>query len=74
MNLIDDWQALAPKLWSIRLALLASGLGVLEITLPLFQSFVPPMYFGVASVLVGLASAFARIVAQPQARADVAQE
>jgi len=71
MNLIDDWQALAPKLWSVRLALLAAAFGAIEVALPLFQTVIPPMWFGVASVLVGIGSAFARIVAQPKARESV---
>jgi len=74
MNLIYNWKALAPKLWSIRLALLAAGLGVVEMTLPLFQSFFPPLWFGGASVLIGFASAFARIVAQPKAHIEAEQQ
>lgn len=64
MNLIEDWQSLWHKLWSVRLALLSALLGVLELTLPHFQSFIPPMWFGVLSVIVGVAAAVARLVQQ----------
>ena len=65
MTLIDDWKQKFPKLWSVRLALLSALLGVAELTLPLFQSFIPPMTFAVLSVSASLAAAIARIVAQP---------
>lgn len=68
MTLIDDWKQKFPKLWSVRLALLSALLGVAELTLPLFQSFIPPMTFAVLSVAASLAAAIARIVAQPALR------
>jgi len=74
VNLIDDWQALAPRLWSIRLALLAAALGAMEVALPLFQTVIPPMWFGVASVVVGIGSAIARLIAQPRAREEAKTE
>lgn len=65
MKLIDDWKQKFPKLWSVRLALLSALLGVAEMTLPLFQTFVPPMTFALLSVAASLSAAVARIVAQP---------
>jgi uncharacterized membrane protein HdeD (DUF308 family) len=65
MKLIDGWKAKFPKLWSVRLAILSAILGVAELTLPLFQTFIPPMTFAVLSVVASLAAAVARIVAQP---------
>lgn len=64
MPLIDDWRRLAPRLWSIRLAIFSAVLGVAELGLPLFQSFIPPKVFGVLSILTALAAAGARLVKQ----------
>jgi len=64
MKLIDDWRALAPRLWSIRLAIFSALLGVAELGLPLFHDFIPPKVFGTLSVLVALAAAGARLVKQ----------
>lgn len=63
-SLIDDWRRLAPRLWSIRLAILSAGLGVVELGLPLFQDFIPAKLFGVLSIATALAAAFARLVPQ----------
>jgi len=66
MKLIEGWKELAPKLWSVRLALLSAVLGVVEITLPLWQGLVPPLVFASLSTLAAVAAAVARIVAQPE--------
>ena len=65
MRLIDGWKQKFPKLWSVRLTLLAPLLGVAELTLPLFQTFIPTMTFAIMSVIASLAAAVARIIAQP---------
>ena len=62
---IEGWKEKFPKLWSVRLALLSAVLGVIEITLPLWQSLVPPLVFATLSTLAAVSAAVARIVAQP---------
>lgn len=66
MKLIPDWRVKLRKLWSIRLILLSAGLGALETALPVFTDKVPAGIFAVLSVVVGIAAAAARLVAQPK--------
>jgi len=66
MKLVDDWRAVLRKAWSIRLVLLAAALGGVELALPLFSDAMPRAVFGVASVLVSIGAAVARLVAQPK--------
>lgn len=66
MQLIDDWRAVARKAWSIRLVLLAAALGGVELALPLFSDAMPRAVFGLASILVSIGAAVARLVAQPK--------
>lgn len=68
MTLIEDWKKKFPKLWSVRLAILSAVLGVLEMTLPMFQTLIPPLTFGILSVVTGIAAAVARLIAQPKLR------
>jgi hypothetical protein len=65
MNLIDDWKAKFPALWSVRFALLSAFFGVAEMVLPQLQSFIPPLWFAGLSVVTALAAAVSRIIAQP---------
>jgi len=62
--LIDDWKRLAPRLWSIRLAIVAALLGVAEMALPFFHQAFPPSTFAALSILAALGSAAARLVPQ----------
>lgn len=64
MNLITDWKRLAPRLWSVRLALLSAALAAVELVLPLLQSEFPPRVFAALSFVTALSSAAARIVQQ----------
>jgi hypothetical protein len=63
-KLIDDWRHQLNRLWSIRLALLAVLLGVLEQVLPLFTFIVPERVFAWLSLAVALAAGFARLIKQ----------
>jgi len=64
--LIDDWQRVLRRAWSIRLILLAGVLSGLEVALPIIDGLVeiPRGAFAVASALVTMAALVARIVAQ----------
>lgn len=64
--LIADWRVVLRKAWSIRLALLAAALGGLELLLQYIAPQRPDGAFIVLSVIVNVAAALARIVAQPK--------
>ena len=65
MTLIDDWNALAPKLWSIRLNLLAAALSALAAGLAMFQT--TNIHIIVLTILVNFGAIAARLIAQPKA-------
>lgn len=65
MRLIDDFGRVFPRLWSVRLAILAGLLSGLEVILPLFPELLPRGWFAIASFVVTLASIVARAIAQP---------
>lgn len=67
MLLIDEWRTLAPKLWSIRLSVVAAVLGAAEVAVPYLAPAVPSGRFATLAALVSLGAALSRIVAQPKA-------
>lgn len=66
MKLIDDWRTVLRKAWSIRLVLLVALLGALELVLPMFADLIPRAWYAVATVVLALVAAVARVVAQPR--------
>lgn len=64
MTLIPDFAQKFPKLWSVRLGLLAGFLSGLEVVLPLFESTVPKGWFAAASFLAAIAGVVSRAVVQ----------
>lgn len=64
MTFIDDWKRQFPKLWSVRLALLAAVLSALEVGFNVYATGQPPL-IALSAMLVSLGSAIARVVAQP---------
>lgn len=68
MRLIDDAGQVWHKLWSVRLALLAAGLGAVDAALP----FVAPQHasplFAAMTAAVSLAAGLARLVQQRSLR------
>lgn len=69
MRLIDDWQWVVTKAWSVRLLLIAAVLSGLEVTIQVVIAFsitppIPPGIFAVLSGLVTIAALIARFVAQ----------
>lgn len=69
MQLINDWKRQFPRLWSVRLALLAAVLSAAEVGINVYITGQPPM-MALSAMLVSLGSAIARIVAQPSLEAD----
>lgn len=64
MRMIEDWRRVAPKLWSVRLSLLAALLSAVETGLNLHLTGTAPLVV-VGSMCVSLVAAIARVVAQP---------
>jgi hypothetical protein len=65
MQLVQNASEVAKKAWSIRLALLAAILSAIETAMQLFNPADFGPWFGAAAMVVGIAAALARIVAQP---------
>lgn len=72
--LIPDWKEVLKKAWSIRLVLLAAGLGGLELLLQYITPDHPPKLFIIAGVCVNMAAAVARVVAQPKLSGHVHED
>ncbi len=69
MKLVDEWQWIARKAWSVRLLALAAILSGAEVTIQVMTGFavkppMPPGIFAVLSGLVTVAALIARFVAQ----------
>lgn len=66
MRLLGNWLALLRRAWSIRLAVIAALLSAAEFALPFIAPDRASGWFAGAALLVSLAAAAARIVAQPR--------
>lgn len=64
MTLIEDWKKIAPKLWSIRLSLLAAVMSSAQAGVEYFISGQRPV-IAIITGLVALAAAVSRLIAQP---------
>ncbi len=64
--LVSDWRRLIRRAWSVRLAILSAVLSAVELALPFVAPAQPSGWFAGAALLVSLAAAAARIVAQPK--------
>jgi len=64
IQLIDEAKKLFPKLWSVRLSLLAGLISSAEAGVDTYLTGKAPLV-AIAAALVAFAAAFARIVAQP---------
>lgn len=73
MKLIDDWKWRAPRLTSVQLSLLASVFAAIEMSMPYIAPENPNRWFALASIVVSIGAAVARIIAQPKARRDPAK-
>lgn len=65
MPLIKDWKRKFPRLWSVRLAVLAGVLSGIEVGFNLYATGSAPVIV-VGAMVVSLGAAIARIVAQPR--------
>lgn len=65
MKLIDDWMRKFPKLWSVRLALLASVLSAADVG---FQYWATgkPAWVSIGAMVISLSAAVARVISQPK--------
>lgn len=64
MELIPDFKQKFPKLWSVRLGVVAAVLSGLETILPLFETAIPRGVFAGLSFIAVVAAVIARGVAQ----------
>lgn len=64
MTFIDDWKRQFPKLWSVRLALLAGLASAVESGYQIYLTGQPPL-IALSATLLSLGAAIARIIAQP---------
>ena len=65
MQFIEDWKKQFPKLWSVRLALLAALASGIETAVNLYATGTVPLLV-IAAGLSSVGAAVARIVAQPE--------
>lgn len=64
--LVQDARRVARKAWSIKFALASSVLSAAEVAIPYFAPSAPSGLFALGAMLLGLAAAVARIVAQKE--------
>lgn len=64
MQLIEDWKTKFPKLWSVRLSILAGVLSSAEAGVEIWLTGKPAMV-ALLVALVSFGAAFSRIVSQP---------
>lgn len=64
MKLIDDWKRKWPKLWSVRLSLLAAAASGAEVAMTMWATGTAPILV-LAAATVSIGAAISRIVAQP---------
>lgn len=64
MQFIEDWKRKSPKLWSVRLALLAALASSVEVAFNLYVSGTAPLLV-ICSAVISIGAAGARIIAQP---------
>lgn len=68
MQLIEDWKKQFPKLWSVRLSLLAGVMSSAEAGIDLWLTGKPAL-IAILAALVAFGAAFARVVSQPDLQA-----
>lgn len=66
MTPVPNWRRVLRKAWSVRLAILSAVLSAAEFGMPFIAPVQPNGWFAGAALLVSLAAAAARIVAQPR--------
>lgn len=66
MTLIDDWQAVLTRAWSVKFQLLAGLCGALELVLPMYVEGMPRGWFALATVVNAALGVGARVLAQKE--------
>lgn len=66
MTLVEDWQNILRKAWSVRLILLSAVLSAIEFALPFVAPSQPSGRFAAGAAVISLAAAVARFVSQPK--------
>lgn len=61
---LADWRDVARYSWSVRLSILASVLGAIELGMALLRPEKPSLWFAAAAVFVSLGAAISRLFAQ----------
>jgi hypothetical protein len=64
MKLVDNWESIIKKAWSMRLMILAAILSGVEVVLPFLSESIPRGTFAVLSGITVAAAFVARLVAQ----------
>lgn len=73
MRLVDDWQKVLRKAWSVKFNVLAILLGAAEAILPMLETAMPRGLFALLSAFAAGASLTARILSQKEFRDEAAQ-
>lgn len=68
MKFIDNWKRKCPKLWSVRLAVVAGLLSGIEAGFNFYATGSAPI-IALMAMILSLSAAFSRIVAQPKLEA-----
>lgn len=64
--LLEDWQRVARRAWSVRFSLLAAAFTAAEVVVPLFGEVLPQGLFVLLAFSASIGAAIARLVAQPE--------
>lgn len=65
MTLVENWDVILKKAWSVRLLLLSVILSAAEGIVPLFIDVMPRNTFTILAALAAVGGAASRIIAQP---------
>lgn len=71
MRLLDDWQEILRRAWSVRLIILSGLLSGLEVALPVLRETIEPLgivpsgTFAILAIITSAAAAIARLLVQP---------
>lgn len=71
-QLIEDWKKKAPRLWSVRLSIVAALASGVEAGISLALDQRP--WAAIVAGLVSVGAAISRLIAQPKLTADIAHE
>ena len=70
MTMIDGWQDVARKAWSMRLSLACAVFSGIEAALPMLAGWMPQGVFAGLSFLTAIAAAVSRVVLQEELHND----